>query len=53
MCYGLSNVSFFLEYTNDLRILVIKVEKLGHTNDALLASILGGLQDYRTDRPSI
>ena len=49
----LYKLTSFLRYTKDLRIFIIKVEKFD-INNALLASTLGGLQDYNhgLDHPS-
>jgi hypothetical protein len=36
----------FLEYAKGSYIIVIKVEEFNHPNNMLVASVLGGLQDY-------
>ena len=34
--------SFFIKYTKDLRIFIIKIEENNHTNNMLFGSALGG-----------
>jgi hypothetical protein len=50
LCYRLTLASI-----QDFRIIVTKAEEFNQTNNALMASVLGGLLDYnpRLDRPSI
>jgi hypothetical protein len=57
MLYGpyISTENCFFSNTQDLFIIVIKVELFNHINNALLTSTLGGLQNYswELDHPSI